>query len=105
MDLVVNHSSDDTNGSNLFIPAKSIPNMIGISGVHLWMFIENHDFPRSISRFGQTSTPLLRALSTKLLAILQIGQGGTIYVYQREEIGMANITKSWGIERYKDTAT
>ena len=37
--------------------------------------------------------------------MLQVGQGGTIYVYQGEEIGMANVPVSWGIEEYKDAAT
>jgi alpha-glucosidase len=41
-----------------------------------------------------------------MLAILQAaGQSGTLYVYQGEEIGMANVPKSWGIEEYKDIAT
>jgi len=30
---------------------------------------------------------------------------GTIYVYQGEEIGMANLPLSWGIEEYKDIAS
>lgn len=58
-----------------------------------------------MSRFGNTSTPELRALSAKLLAILQVTQSGTLYVYQGEELGMANFSKSWGIEEYKDSRT
>lgn len=30
--------------------------------------------------------------------------GGTLFVYQGQEIGMKNIPKSWGLEEYKDIA-
>lgn len=40
-----------------------------------------------------------------LLAMLQITQGGTLYVYQGEEIGMRNFPASWGLKEYKDVAT
>lgn len=40
-----------------------------------------------------------------MLAMLHISQSGTVYVYQGEEIAMANVPKSWGIEEYKDVAT
>lgn len=36
---------------------------------------------------------------------MQIAQTGTLYVYQGEEIGMANFPLSWGIEEYKDVAS
>lgn len=67
-------------------------------------FLENHDQARSVSRFGNDS-PEWRAISAKLLAILQTTQTGTLYVYQGEEIGMKNFPRSWGIEEYKDVAT
>jgi len=68
------------------------------------IFIENHDTGRSVSRFGNDS-PQWRATTAKLLAMLQIAQSGTLYVYQGQEIGMANVPKSWGIEEYKDVAS
>ena len=68
------------------------------------VFIENHDQGRSVSRFGNDSDAW-RSLSAKLLAMLQITQGGTQYVYQGEEIGMKNFPRSWGIEEYKDVAS
>jgi glycosidase len=71
----------------------------------LRVFIENHDHARSVSRFGNDSTPELQALTAKLLAMMQITQGGTIYVYQGEELGLKNFPLSWGIEEYKDVAT
>lgn len=40
-----------------------------------------------------------------MLAILEVAQTGTLYVYEGEEIAMANVPRSWGIEEYKDVAT
>ncbi|KII86268.1 glycoside hydrolase family 13 protein [Plicaturopsis crispa FD-325 SS-3] len=69
------------------------------------VFIENHDQARSVSRFGDDRTPESRSRSAKLLAIMQVSQSGTLYVYQGEELGMKNFPLSWGIEEYKDVAT
>ncbi|KAH8111359.1 glycoside hydrolase family 13 protein [Phellopilus nigrolimitatus] len=68
------------------------------------IYIQNHDQPRCVSRFGNDS-PQWRAASAKMLAMLQITQTGTLYVYQGEEIAMANVPRSWPIEEYKDVAT
>ena len=68
------------------------------------LYIENHDQARSVSRFGDDS-PRWRAPSAKLLALLQVAQSGTLFVYQGEEIGMKNFPRAWGIEEYKDVAT
>jgi oligo-1,6-glucosidase len=68
------------------------------------VFLENHDQARSVTRFGNDSERW-RALSAKMLAIFHISQGGTIYIYQGQEIAMANIPITWGIEEYKDVAT
>jgi len=68
------------------------------------IFIENHDQARSVSRWANDS-PQWRALSAKMLATLQIAQSGTLYVYQGEELGMANFSADWPLEEYKDIAT
>ncbi|EPQ51633.1 glycoside hydrolase family 13 protein [Gloeophyllum trabeum ATCC 11539] len=68
------------------------------------VFIENHDHSRSVSRFGNDS-PDWRTLSAKLLAMLEITQSGTLYIYQGQEIGMKNAPPTWGLEEYKDVAT
>lgn len=68
------------------------------------VYIENHDQARSVSRFGNDS-PEWRAISAKLLTLLQITQTGTLYVYQGEELGLKNFPRSWGIEEYKDVKT
>ena len=70
----------------------------------LSVYIQNHDQARCVSRFGCDSDQW-RATSAKMLAMLEISQSGTLYVYEGEEIGMANAPRSWPIEEYKDVAT
>ncbi|KAM0342533.1 hypothetical protein ACHAPU_009507 [Fusarium lateritium] len=74
--------------------------MIERNGWHT-LFCENHDQPRSVSRFCDDSDEH-RVASTKLLCTMQISLPGTLYLYQGEELGMRNIPKSWGPEEYKD---
>ena len=52
------------------------------------LFWENHDLPRSVSRFADDGD--YRVESAKMLAILLHGMQGTPYVYQGEELGMTN---------------
>ncbi|KAK3704664.1 hypothetical protein LTR37_013763 [Vermiconidia calcicola] len=69
------------------------------------IYLENHDVARSVSRFGDDSTPEMRNLSAKCLAAMQCTLSGTLFIYQGEEIGQANLPRSWGIEEYKDIAS
>lgn len=68
------------------------------------VFIENHDHARSVTRFGNDSEGW-RAISAKMLCILEVTLTGTLYVYQGQELGLRNFPRSWGIEEYKDVAT
>ncbi|KAI6165427.1 glycoside hydrolase family 13 protein [Pisolithus thermaeus] len=68
------------------------------------VFIENHDHARSVSRFGNDSERW-RAISAKMLCILEVTLTGTLYIYQGQELGLRNFPRSWGIEEYKDVAT
>lgn len=68
------------------------------------VFIENHDNPRSITRYADDSDEF-RANSARLLALMQTTLGGTLFVYQGEEIGMRNCPKDWPIEEFKDIET
>lgn len=52
------------------------------------LYFENHDQPRSISRFGDSNK--YWEASGKLLALLLFSLKGTPYVYQGQEIGMTN---------------
>ncbi|EDR04678.1 glycoside hydrolase family 13 protein [Laccaria bicolor S238N-H82] len=68
------------------------------------VYIENHDHARSVTRFGDDSEEW-RAKSAKMLAILEISQSGTLYIYQGQELGLKNLPRTWGIEEYKDIAS
>ncbi|KAJ4351784.1 uncharacterized protein N0V89_007127 [Didymosphaeria variabile] len=65
------------------------------------LFVENHDQPRSVSRYTDDNDDW-REVGAKLLCMMQTTLAGTIYVYQGEEIGMRNVPPSWGPEEYKD---
>lgn len=54
------------------------------------LFWENHDQPRSVSRFGNDSEKY-HDVSAKMLATCLHMMQGTPYVYQGEELGMTNV--------------
>ena len=62
------------------------------------LYIENHDHPRIISRYGSEK---YRTESGKMLAAMYILQRGTPFIYQGQEIGMLNI-KLPHLEDYPD---
>ena len=53
------------------------------------LFLDNHDQPRAVSRFG-CDLPEYRELSAKMLATLLHMMRGTPYIYQGDELGMTN---------------
>lgn len=65
------------------------------------VFLENHDNPRSVSRYTDDSDAH-RAHGAKLLALMQTTLSGTLFVYQGEELGMRNVPPSWDPSEYKD---
>ena len=65
------------------------------------IFLENHDQARSVSRYTK-HRPEHRELAAKMLATCLCTLGGTLFVYQGQELGMANLPQAWGIEEYKD---
>ncbi len=67
------------------------------------LYLNNHDQPRIVSRFGNDS-PEFRKPSAKLLATFNHTLQGTPYIYQGEEIGMTNV-KFASIDDYKDVET
>jgi oligo-1,6-glucosidase len=64
------------------------------------LYFENHDQPRSVSRFGDDS-PRFREASAKTLATTMHLLRGTPYVYQGQELGMTN-ARFRRIEDYRD---
>lgn len=65
------------------------------------VFIENHDNPRSVSRYADDSDHY-RHYGAKMLALMQTTLGGTLFVYQGEEIGVRNAPTAWDIKEFKD---
>jgi len=65
-------------------------------------YLMNHDQPRSVSRFGDDSR--FRDESAKALLLLTLSLGGTPYIYQGEELGMANVAFP-SISDYRDVDT
>ena len=67
------------------------------------LFIENHDNPRSVTRYcDDRDEKNARELGAKLLALMMTTLCGTLYVYQGEELGMRNFPLEWDIGEYKD---
>lgn len=67
---------------------------------HGWnaLYLENHDQPRVISRWGNDTT--YREACAKAFATVLHGMQGTPYIYQGEEIGMTNV--SFDLKDYED---
>ncbi|KAF4635631.1 hypothetical protein G7Y89_g2464 [Cudoniella acicularis] len=68
------------------------------------LYLENHDSPRSISRFGATpdSSLDIQFRSGKMLAMALATLTGTLFLYQGQEIGMSNVPRLWPPEELKD---
>lgn len=62
------------------------------------LYLENHDHPRIISRYGSEK---YRTESGKMLAAMYILQQGTPFIYQGQEIGMTNISLP-DLDMYQD---
>lgn len=65
------------------------------------LYLENHDQPRSVTRFGNDSSREYWEKSAKMLAVCLHMMQGTPYIYQGQEIGMTNIQLT-SIEEYCD---
>ncbi|WP_405202257.1 alpha-glucosidase [Dokdonia sp. LLG6352-1] len=67
------------------------------------LFLANHDFPRSVSRWGNDSPEHWKNSATLLHTFL-LTMRGTPYFYQGDEIGMTNVCFT-DIEDYRDINT
>ena len=67
------------------------------------LFLANHDFPRSVSRWGNDSPEHWKNSATLLHTFL-LTMRGTPYFYQGDEIGMTNV-RFTDIEDYRDINT
>jgi len=66
------------------------------------LYLNNHDQPRSVSRFGNDTE--YREESAKMLATCIHMMKGTPYIYQGEELGMTNV-KFENLDDYRDIET
>ncbi|KAI5362049.1 putative glycosyl hydrolase, family 13, catalytic domain, glycoside hydrolase superfamily [Septoria linicola] len=74
------------------------------------IWLESHDTARSVSRFLDLTAPHLsvpeqhnlRCQVSKLLCILQTTLGGTLFIYQGQELGLTNLSPSIPISEYQD---
>jgi oligo-1,6-glucosidase len=79
------------------------------------VFMENHDQPRSLSRYFRSQPPpdlsdsSIHKACGKLLALLLCTLTGTLFIYQGQEIGMLNCPDGrnpnegeWPIDAYRD---
>ncbi len=66
------------------------------------IFLDNHDFPRLVSRFGNDDQ--YRIESAKALALMIFTLRGTPCIYQGSEIGMTNVAFET-IDDYRDVET
>lgn len=65
-------------------------------------FMENHDCPRTVSKYGDASNPESWAHSAKMLAMLLCTLSGTLFVYQGQEIGMTSLPADFAVEDMRD---
>lgn len=66
------------------------------------IFMDNHDFPRLVSRFGNDKE--YRVESAKLLALMVFTLRGTPCIYQGSELGMSNVHFD-SLDDYRDIET
>ena len=65
------------------------------------LYLENHDHPRAVSRYGSTR---YHDESAKLLAVMLLFMQGTPFLYQGQEIGMTNFVPK-SLADYEDVQT
>ncbi|KAK5129217.1 hypothetical protein LTR08_003741 [Meristemomyces frigidus] len=63
------------------------------------LYVENHDQPRILARYANDD--IHRTAAAKMLALFHATGRGTLFVYQGQEIGMAN-SKQWTFEELRD---
>ncbi|CDO93417.1 unnamed protein product [Kluyveromyces dobzhanskii CBS 2104] len=108
--FIFNHTNVGRKPGNLGVTEYKLPEVKDaiastfefVNGSDCWatIYLENHDQPRSVTRFGDDS-PEYRKISAKLLSLLEVALTGTLYVYQGQELGMINF-KDWPIEKFED---
>jgi len=65
------------------------------------LYMENHDQGRTVSRYA-SDAPEFRTLSSKMIGTHLALQSGTVFVFQGQELAMANVPRDWPMSKYKD---
>jgi oligo-1,6-glucosidase len=68
------------------------------------IFCENHDQPRSVSRYTDDSDRY-RIFGSKLMCLMMTTLAGTLYVFQGQELGMRNVPLEWDVKEFKDVSS
>ncbi|KAF5020535.1 hypothetical protein F66182_7434 [Fusarium sp. NRRL 66182] len=68
------------------------------------LYLENHDQARTISRYT-SNRPGHRVVAAKMFSTFLCFQSGTVFVYQGQELGMANMPNDWEMAEYRDLET
>jgi len=100
LNLVFNFDAVRVNRGDFYSERKwALPDLKGIYDHHAealgktdWdtVFLSNHDNPRLVSNFGDTSTPEFRVRSAKLIETMLMTLRGTPFIYQGDELAMTN---------------
>lgn len=67
-------------------------------------FLENHDQPRSVSKYVKSKKYQNNGIGAKALALLLFGLRGCPFIYQGEELGLKN-AKGKDIKNYNDVSS
>ncbi|KAL2802990.1 glycoside hydrolase superfamily [Aspergillus granulosus] len=65
------------------------------------VYLDNHDSGRSLSRYA-SDVPEHRATAAKMLATYMMTLSGTPFLLAGQEIGMANLSREYGLDAYID---
>lgn len=74
------------------------------SGAWQTFFLESHDAARSVTRFGDQK-PANRERVARMLALMSTTLGGTLFMHQGQEIGLANLADDIPVSAYPDIET
>ncbi|KXS94918.1 hypothetical protein AC578_3934 [Pseudocercospora eumusae] len=74
------------------------------SGGWATVWLESHDTGRSVTRFGDR-TEANRSKVAKMLALLESTLGGTLFVYQGQELGLKALKADVPVKDYPDVET
>jgi alpha-glucosidase len=77
---------------------RSMLAMAGVGAPCTWV-LANHDVDRAATRFAKAGTPELGVARARAAALVQLGLPGAAYVYNGDELGLANVElPDWALQ-------